>query len=317
MSDKSFTRQAGRTALLSDFYGGIQEITKTFQLFIYFVLFGFIAGIFIVLSTNDLIAASIIIMGTLPLFICLLLVRRGKFESAGFLLASFLILMNTILATRGLGIHHISNFAYPLILIIASLIMSRWMMIYLTSFTILCIGWLVFGELWGLYTPSVLVRSVPGDFFSSSLIVVLAAVMVFRITGMLSRSFTRLQNEVAERKSAEDQLRQREAILESVTFAAEQFLKTPNWRENIDLVLERLGKTIKATHAYLFEDHLNSHGEPVTSMRYEWTAPGYPSDLDGPYFQDSPIRQEGFEEQVEQLKRGEVRMGRVSTFNPI
>ncbi len=121
----------------------------------------------------------------------------------------------------------------------------------------------------------------------------------------------------SERRQVEIELRQREAILEAVTFAAEQFLKTPDWHGNIDSVLERLGKAINATHAYLFEDYLNAQGEPVTSMRHEWTAPGYPSDLEGPYFQGSPIQQDGFEEQVDRLRRGEVRTGNVSTFNPI
>ena len=123
--------------------------------------------------------------------------------------------------------------------------------------------------------------------------------------------------DLTERRHVETALRQREAILEADTFAAEQFLKTPDWRENINIVLERLGKTINATHAYLFEDHTNPQGQPVTSMRYEWTAPGYPSDLGGPYFQSSPIDQEGFEDQVEKLRRGEVRSGTSSTFGSV
>jgi len=126
-----------------------------------------------------------------------------------------------------------------------------------------------------------------------------------------------LKQELSDRKHAEDQLRERETILESITFAAEQFLKTPDWRTNIDLVLERLGKTLKVTHAYLFEDHLNSEGEAVTSMRYEWTAPGYPSDLDSEYFQASKVEQKGYEDQVAALRRGDVRIGNASTFNPI
>jgi PAS domain S-box-containing protein len=123
--------------------------------------------------------------------------------------------------------------------------------------------------------------------------------------------------DITDRKLTEADLRMREAILEAITFAAEQFLKTANWRENIDAVLERLGKTLNASHAYLFEDHTNPQGELVTSMRYEWTAPGHTSYLNGPYFQNSKVHQEGYEEQVEALSRGEVRTGTSSTFNPI
>jgi PAS domain S-box-containing protein len=126
-----------------------------------------------------------------------------------------------------------------------------------------------------------------------------------------------LRLELTERNRVEEQLRERELILEAATFAAEQFLRTPDWHVTIDSALERLGNTLNVTHAYLFEDHLDPEGVPVTSMRYEWSASGYKSDLDDPYFQSSKIDQVGYEEQVERLKRGEVRAGNVSTFNPI
>lgn len=132
-----------------------------------------------------------------------------------------------------------------------------------------------------------------------------------------TRLLDQLKQELDERKKMEVDLRQRESILEAVTFAAEQFLKTSDWRLNIDKVLERLGMTMHVTHAYLFEDHLDPQGEPVTSMRYEWTAPGYPSDLDSADFQSSKINIQGYEEHVEAMRRGEVRAGNTQTFNPI
>ncbi len=132
-----------------------------------------------------------------------------------------------------------------------------------------------------------------------------------------SRLLDQLKRELDERTKVETDLRQRESILEAVTFAAEQFLKTSDWRLNMDDVLERLGITMHVTHAYLFEDSIDSQGEPVTSMRYEWTAPGYLSDLDSPYFQNSKVNTRGYEDQVEAMKRGEVRAGNSFTFNAI
>jgi GAF domain-containing protein len=131
------------------------------------------------------------------------------------------------------------------------------------------------------------------------------------------RLLDQLKRELDERRKVEASLRQRESILEVVADAANSFLKSFDWREAIDGVLMRLGLTIDATHAYLFEDHLGPNGEKLTSMRYEWTAPGYPSELNLDRYQNSPVDQEGFEEAVEQLSRGEVRMGNSSTFNPI
>ncbi len=132
-----------------------------------------------------------------------------------------------------------------------------------------------------------------------------------------SRLLDRLNQELNERRAVEVDLRQRESILEAVTFAAEQFLKTEDWRLEIDHVLERLGTTIHVTHAYLFEDHFDSAGEPVTSMRYEWTAPGYASDLENPEFQNSKINEHGYEDMIAAMSRGDVRARNADTFNSI
>ena len=132
-----------------------------------------------------------------------------------------------------------------------------------------------------------------------------------------SRLLDQLKKELDERRKIEVDLRQRESILEAVTFAAEEFLKTSNWRLSINNVLERFGITMQVTHAYLFEDHFDAQGQPVTSMRYEWTAPGYPSFIQSPYFQNSKIDVDGYEDQVQALLQGEVRAGNSSTFNPI
>jgi PAS domain S-box-containing protein len=162
------------------------------------------------------------------------------------------------------------------------------------------------------------VQSIKVDAYSKDQIQLLENVAVQAATAIDKASLLdQLKKELKEREYVETQLREREVILEAVTFAAEQFLKSPDWRANINLVLERLGKTLGVTHAYLFEDHLDAQGELVTSMQYEWTAPGYTSDLDAPYFQNSKVYQEGYEEQVEALRRGDVRAGTSSTFSSI
>ncbi len=132
-----------------------------------------------------------------------------------------------------------------------------------------------------------------------------------------SRLLDQLKKELNERKGVEVDLRQRESILEAVAFAAEQFLKMADWRLEIDQVLERLGTTMHVTHAYLFEDHMDAAGEPVTSMRYEWTAPGYASDLDNPEFQNSKINEHGYEDLIAAMSRGDVRARNVATFDAV
>jgi len=110
-------------------------------------------------------------------------------------------------------------------------------------------------------------------------------------------------------------LRKRESILEAITFAAEQFLRASNWREQIELVLKRLGKELNASHAYLFERHRAANNEILSSMTYEWTAPECISDLGNPEFQNLPPKSMGFERMYEILDRGDPLIGGVSFLN--
>ena len=135
-----------------------------------------------------------------------------------------------------------------------------------------------------------------------------------RKTANLEEFNQQLHEEIRERKRVEAGLHERGSILEAVTVAAEKFLKTPDWRTNIDVVLEQLGKTIRATHVYFFEHHLGADKKIVTSMRYEWTAPGFSSDLENPSFQNKPISREGVDSASDVLRRGEAFVANASLF---
>lgn len=111
--------------------------------------------------------------------------------------------------------------------------------------------------------------------------------------------------DITERKLIEEGFRQREAILEAMTFSAERFLTSPDWRGNINTVLERLGLALRASHAYLFERHQESDGRVLTSMSYEWTAPGFVSDLENPHFQSFEPQKANLDRLYGILDRGE------------
>ncbi|MCC6300642.1 MAG: GAF domain-containing protein [Anaerolineales bacterium] len=130
-----------------------------------------------------------------------------------------------------------------------------------------------------------------------------------------SRLLDQLRQELDERAKIETSLRQRETMLEAVTFAAEQFLKTSDWRVNIDIVLENLGKTINASHCYLFEHHTGADGQELSSLRYEWAAPGFTNSMTNPVFQAHPVRSEsGTTDEI--LQRGESLAASIATFPP-
>ncbi|MBK9925544.1 MAG: PAS domain S-box protein [Anaerolineales bacterium] len=111
--------------------------------------------------------------------------------------------------------------------------------------------------------------------------------------------------DITERKLIEDGFRQRETFLEAMAFSAEQFIKSSNWRGNINVVLERLGRALGVTHSYLFEKRSDEVGRSVMTMSYEWTAAGFSSDLNNPLFQNYELPHPSLKRFRETLERGE------------
>ena len=243
--------QDQKTIPLGEIYGDVKNIAAIFYWFITLILVGMIAGIFIVLGNHTNFAAMMLLVGSAPVAATYYLVRCQKFELAAVCLSLVLILVNTVLATNGLGIHHISVLAYPALLIIASLVTKRRTMIFLTVFVIVCAGWLVFGELTSLYAPIRLVRSLPGDFLSASLIIVLTAVMIRILSEMLFRNFSQLQKELTDRKAAEEQkeelireLEARNAESETLRESLASIVGTFEFDEIIEHILDQIRRVI-------------------------------------------------------------------------
>ena len=188
-------------------YGNIQLITSIFHWVIALLSAGLMAGTFIVLSVKDTFGAILIAVSILPVLASIVLIRRQKFELTAMCLAFLLISMITVMATKGLGVHHISLFGYPTILIVASLVVRKPLMVIITLYNILCVAWLVFGELSGMFIPTTLVRSVVGDFFSVSIILILTAIMTSLITRSLYQSSIQLKKELGARQLTEEKYR--------------------------------------------------------------------------------------------------------------
>ncbi|MBE0671248.1 MAG: GAF domain-containing protein [Anaerolineales bacterium] len=236
---------------LGEIYGDVRQITNIFYFFISLILAGMVAGIFIVQETNNTTAALLMLAGLIPVAATYLLVRRQKFEIAAVFLSIVLITLNTMLATNGLGIHHISVLAYPAILIVASLATKHRTMVFLTGFVVVCTGWLVFGELNSVYTPVPLIRSVPGDFLSSAIIIILTAVMARLLAETTFRNFVKLQNELGEKKRTEQhreelirKLEEKNAESETLRESLASIVGTFEFTEIIQQVLDQIRRVI-------------------------------------------------------------------------
>jgi PAS domain S-box-containing protein len=112
--------------------------------------------------------------------------------------------------------------------------------------------------------------------------------------------------DVTEHVEVAEALHRRDAILEAVSFAAEKLLSGGNWEENIQSVLERLGQSIEVSRAYIFENHPGPEGDPLTSQRYEWVAPGITPQIDNPELQNFSWQENSLQEWMEELRQGKV-----------
>src|SRR4030095_692549 len=93
----------------------------------------------------------------------------------------------------------------------------------------------VFGELSGAYTPTTLVHTVAGDFFSVSVILIVTAIMVRLLSETLFRSLMQLKTELGERKIVEEKI-QRQVAHAEVLAALSNVLTQAN--QDYQLVLD-------------------------------------------------------------------------------
>ena len=87
----------------------------------------------------------------------------------------------------------------------------------------------------------------------------------------------------------------RDAVMESVAFAAERLLLVPDWRDAIDEVLARLGAASEVSRAYLIRNVVDDLGRECSAQVAEWCAPGVASQFGNPILERTPWTEYGFD----------------------
>ena len=138
----------------------------------YFV--GLISGLY----WGDRRVIIVTLINSIFLTIPFWLLRRGYVRISGYLLVLMVLVMVTLVATIGQGIHDYTILAYPIIIVFASLALDRLGFRIYILLTLAAIGWLVFGEASGLFIPKN--YNTPGliDFAVASAILGVAALSV-------------------------------------------------------------------------------------------------------------------------------------------
>lgn len=113
-----------------------------------------------------------------------------------------------------------------------------------------------------------------------------------------------------------DSLLRRDRILESVRFAAQQFLMTNQWEDVITEVLGRFGNAAGACRSYIFENLTDDAGRLYMSQVYEWRARDLTSQMSNPNLRMLPYEGVGFDCWKTALGNNQVISGPVLAMNP-
>ena len=157
--------------------------------------------------------ALITAFGVLPIIVSIIFLRQNSVSVPSTILAVTIILLITALSTFGQGIYDIGVLGFPVILIVAGLILRGRVILYLALLIIACMGWLVFGNLYNFYTPKIITGAVSEDFFYGSIIILIAGNAVYRLVHNIYRNLSLAEEEIKMRKDAE---LKREAIIEQL-----------------------------------------------------------------------------------------------------
>ena len=121
-------------------------------------------------------------------------------------------------------------------------------------------------------------------------------------------------HDITQRKEMETILSRREAMMEAVSLAADQFLKESLWEHNIPDILKRIGQAADVSRVYVVMNYTDEKGVLHSSLCYEWAAPGIKSRLDDLNMQHIPLQQAGFSRWEDTLKKGQSVHGLLREF---
>lgn len=187
-----------------------EEIAKTIRWVGLAALGIFLALIVSYLLLGDYSNALIISIGIIPIVISLILIQQGTISAPSTLLAVTIIFLITWLATQSQGIYDIGVLGFPVILIVAGLILRGRVIMYLALLIIACMAWLVFGAILNIYEPIYLSQTQAEDFFIGAIIILIAGNAVFRLTRNVYKSLSRAEDEIRMREEVE---KDREAVI--------------------------------------------------------------------------------------------------------
>lgn len=202
------------TVLRRNPHGNKGETVNTIRWVGFSALGIFLALIIINLLDNKYREVLTISLGLIPIIISLTLLRRDAVSLPSTTLAVTIILLITFLATYGQGIYDIGVLGYPVILIVAGLILRGRVIMYLAFLIIGCLTWLHVGERLDLYKPTYLTQANPEDIYIAIIIILIAGNAIYRLARNVYYNLALAEEENIMRRAAEQE---REEVIQQLS----------------------------------------------------------------------------------------------------
>lgn len=123
--------------------------------------------------------------------------------------------------------------------------------------------------------------------------------------------------DITVRKQAEQELHQRDSLLQGVAEATNYLLTNTDTAAAITQALAVLGQSAGVDRVYIYENHPHSStGEPAMSMQYEWVRTSILPSIQQPHWQDQPYSTFAQSRLYEILAEGRSISGRAQDFPP-
>ena len=167
----------------------------------------FLVALISAVFTSDWGLASATLIGIVFLIIPFWLLKRGYFLLSGSIYVLMMLITVTAIAAIGQGIHDVAIMAYPIVIFFSSLALNRLGFRISVGLTLIAMGWLVFGESWGLFVSAPYKTPTWVDFLVISSILLSAAAAVDILATNMRKNLAQAKQEIAQRKEMEELLR--------------------------------------------------------------------------------------------------------------
>jgi PAS domain S-box-containing protein len=223
------------------------------------VLYVILATLFfasLVIGTVEAVAGTrttvpVLVVGDILLLAVLWLTKKGRLQSASMLLLIIMIGLTTVLLSIGQGVHDIGITLYPVVVIVAALLLDKQRFIVIVALILLSLAYIVFGEINGLIVQeggAIITR--PIDFIIVGTLLVLAAVAIRLLADDLQQSL---------RRARENESQLAQSNLELENRARELQFSEARWRSVIENAPDTI-MSITEDGTVVFSNQLDNEG---------------------------------------------------------